>query len=819
MFTKTTLNKADNQNAENISQKKSVSNGKILPAVSPLQQKSIDSKAEPVQKVEEEEPLQGKFEAIQKMAPDEEPMQGKFDPVQKIGAEEEEPMQGKFNPVQKIGAEEEELPMQGKFEPVQKAEEEEPLQGKFEAIQKMASEEELPMQGKFDPVQKMEDEEPLQGKFLTIQKKNSQTAQLQVDKANATTKNNTGLPDNLKSGIENLSGLGMDDVKVHYNSEKPAQLNALAYAQGTDIHVASGQEKHLPHEAWHVVQQKEGRVKPTLQMKQGIPVNDDVGLENEADVMGAQATARGNMLSAVQKTEVKQLKTAIPFTIQRIDKPFGKSRRTLIDENDSDSQEMEDKGGEKELKNQFQKKPENDPPKSSLFSRIARSISGGASSAWNGLSNGASSAWNGLSKGASSVVTAIKKGGPLVIDKIKKSFTEGKSSEKASNYLLASTAIPSAASGSTSLVNKALGYKNGPSTGNGYTGGAIGSGATIGGMAAVGDFLGVGSHLAKAFSHGEDATDASHTTSKKIEAAAASLSSVSEGTKSAASAAHQIASLVNSQGVAAAGSAIAMAGASVATGAIDILRGGYGIWSAEQRKSILQAIATGADKQNQDIELIEIDKQKDKKAEQAKIKLMASAALAKQENVRDEGIGNVVKGSLAVAAGATVIALGAAVAATPVGWALLGAGAAVMGIMALVNYVKPKKAKAEIVARILKVEDKKKEYDKNVAIIKGTTWPFTEKRKKLMEDYEPVEEKDPLEVAVRKTEEGDLDKLYEKHIDDTAQKLYIEGVVNNPLNNENQYTKILDGLGLKVNLADPKNPQPSIEKIKKALSI
>ncbi|NHN24915.1 DUF4157 domain-containing protein [Flavobacterium jejuense] len=101
--------------------------------------------------------------------------------------------------------------------------------------------------------------------------------------------NNTGLPDNLKSGIENLSGHAMDDVKVHYNSDKPAQLNAHAYAQGSEIHLASGQEKHLPHEAWHVVQQKQGRVKPTMQMKGKVNVNDDTGLEKEADVMGAKA--------------------------------------------------------------------------------------------------------------------------------------------------------------------------------------------------------------------------------------------------------------------------------------------------------------------------------------------------------------------------------------------------------------------------------------------------------------------------------------------------------------------------------------------------
>lgn len=105
-------------------------------------------------------------------------------------------------------------------------------------------------------------------------------------------KNDTALPDQLKSDIENLSGHSMDDVKVHYNSAKPAQLNAHAYAQGTDIHIASGQEKHLPHEAWHVAQQKQGRVKPTTQMKGKVNINDDNGLEKEADMMGRKAIQR-----------------------------------------------------------------------------------------------------------------------------------------------------------------------------------------------------------------------------------------------------------------------------------------------------------------------------------------------------------------------------------------------------------------------------------------------------------------------------------------------------------------------------------------------
>ena len=108
--------------------------------------------------------------------------------------------------------------------------------------------------------------------------------------------NKTGLPDNLKTGMENLSGISLDDVKVHHNSDKPAQLQAHAYAQGKDIHLGAGKEKHLPHEAWHVVQQKQGKVKPTMQMKGKVNVNNNAVLENEADVMGAKAIHLGSVV-------------------------------------------------------------------------------------------------------------------------------------------------------------------------------------------------------------------------------------------------------------------------------------------------------------------------------------------------------------------------------------------------------------------------------------------------------------------------------------------------------------------------------------------
>ncbi|MGB3465151.1 MAG: DUF4157 domain-containing protein, partial [Cyclobacteriaceae bacterium] len=97
------------------------------------------------------------------------------------------------------------------------------------------------------------------------------------------------LPGQLKTNIESLSGYSMDDVKVHYNSSKPAQLNAYAYAQGNQIHLGPGQEKYLPHEAWHVVQQKQGRVKATKQYQGKVSINNDTVLEKEADVMGRRA--------------------------------------------------------------------------------------------------------------------------------------------------------------------------------------------------------------------------------------------------------------------------------------------------------------------------------------------------------------------------------------------------------------------------------------------------------------------------------------------------------------------------------------------------
>ncbi|MCE4554335.1 DUF4157 domain-containing protein [Pelomonas cellulosilytica] len=122
--------------------------------------------------------------------------------------------------------------------------------------------------------------------------------------------NRTGMPDALKAGIESLAGMDMSDVRVHRDSGKPAQLNAFAYAQGNDIHLGPGQEHHLPHEAWHVVQQAQGRVSPTGSVG-GVALNDDARLEREADEMGIRALDGARAAPTVQRLSFGQAPPAI----------------------------------------------------------------------------------------------------------------------------------------------------------------------------------------------------------------------------------------------------------------------------------------------------------------------------------------------------------------------------------------------------------------------------------------------------------------------------------------------------------------------------
>lgn len=97
-----------------------------------------------------------------------------------------------------------------------------------------------------------------------------------------------GLPTPLRAGIEALSGVALDEVRVHYGSSEPAKIGAAALARGLDIHLSRGAEPLLAHEAWHVAQQARGRASASASVG-GIAIDDRPALEHEAEVMGARA--------------------------------------------------------------------------------------------------------------------------------------------------------------------------------------------------------------------------------------------------------------------------------------------------------------------------------------------------------------------------------------------------------------------------------------------------------------------------------------------------------------------------------------------------
>ena len=179
-------------------------------------------------------------------------------------------------------------------------------------------EEEENMQMKADaPVQRQEDpdEEELQMKAdAPVQRQedpDEEELQMKAD-----TGNRTGMPDKVKTKMERAFNADFSDVRI-YEGDQATSVGALAYTQGTDIHFAPGKyrpeteegQKLLGHELTHVIQQKEGRVKPTTKVN-GVSVNDDPGLEQEADRMGEMAAKFS--LPASNHGTMQQKKDASP---------------------------------------------------------------------------------------------------------------------------------------------------------------------------------------------------------------------------------------------------------------------------------------------------------------------------------------------------------------------------------------------------------------------------------------------------------------------------------------------------------------------------
>lgn len=125
---------------------------------------------------------------------------------------------------------------------------------------------------------------------------------LSSDAGKASDGSGSPMPAAVQAKMDRAFAADFSAVRIHEGAQAPT-VGALAYTEGSNIHFGPGQyrpdtqsgQELLGHELAHVVQQSQGRVQATTQAKGGIAINDDSGLEREADDLGARA-ARGEQV-------------------------------------------------------------------------------------------------------------------------------------------------------------------------------------------------------------------------------------------------------------------------------------------------------------------------------------------------------------------------------------------------------------------------------------------------------------------------------------------------------------------------------------------
>jgi LysM repeat protein len=130
------------------------------------------------------------------------------------------------------------------------------------------------------------------------------------------------LPDEVQAKMENSFSQDFSNVNIHKDSSSAQDINAKAYAQGTDIHFAPGEynpsskegQELIGHELTHVVQQSSGRVQPTIQGKD-LNINNDSLLEKEADDAGIKA-AQGQKVNYTASSEINSNSKTIQNKIE-----------------------------------------------------------------------------------------------------------------------------------------------------------------------------------------------------------------------------------------------------------------------------------------------------------------------------------------------------------------------------------------------------------------------------------------------------------------------------------------------------------------------
>ncbi len=133
-----------------------------------------------------------------------------------------------------------------------------------------------------------------------------------TESAKTTPGGNNNLPPEILANMENALGHDFSNVNIHQNSKSAEEAGALAYAQGNNVHFAPGQfdpgskkgQELIGHEMTHVAQQREGKVAATTTLGTGMKVNDNPGLEKEADEIGAKAAKGEEVTNKKSNTKV-----------------------------------------------------------------------------------------------------------------------------------------------------------------------------------------------------------------------------------------------------------------------------------------------------------------------------------------------------------------------------------------------------------------------------------------------------------------------------------------------------------------------------------
>jgi hypothetical protein len=130
----------------------------------------------------------------------------------------------------------------------------------------------------------------------TLQAHGGNTITVDEARFNLTGSVGRALPEALQRKMEAFFEADFSDVRIHQGPQAQS-IGAHAFTMGSHIYFAPGQyapdsprgQQLLGHELTHVLQQRAGRVRASAGA--GLAVVNDIGLEAEADRMGARATA------------------------------------------------------------------------------------------------------------------------------------------------------------------------------------------------------------------------------------------------------------------------------------------------------------------------------------------------------------------------------------------------------------------------------------------------------------------------------------------------------------------------------------------------